>query len=219
MDNKKRIEMIVQDLNELRDVIDYFSEYDMEIPTIELDIALQKMRDLYQHLRNLQTGNPTANTITKPEHIEEKTIIKKTSIPQPVISPITPPTPKAGNPGLEEIKQDIKTSKKIVAEKYEDHRKSIADNLSNKTGNDISSKMQSKAVGDLLKAIGINDRFTYTKELFGGRQDLFTDTINRLNKIESYYEARAYIDENFSWDEKNETAGTFFDLLKRKYQS
>ena len=62
----------------------------------------------------------------------------------------------------------------------------------------MQSKLQNKPITDLAKAIGINDKFLFIKELFGGDSDLYNQTIKHLNHFTDLNEAIIYLQENFT---------------------
>ncbi len=81
---------------------------------------------------------------------------------------------------------------------------------------DMASKLQNKPIYDLTKAIGINDKFLYTKELFNGNAELYAKTIHKLNEFTDINDALIYVQDNFSWDDKNEAANQLMELVRRK---
>jgi len=82
---------------------------------------------------------------------------------------------------------------------------------------DISvKKVDGRLISDLRKAIGLNDRIRFQKELFGGDAALMNSTIEALNEASSFVEALEYIASSFSWDDENATVKYFKDILSRK---
>jgi len=82
---------------------------------------------------------------------------------------------------------------------------------------DISvKKVDGRLISDLRKAIGLNDRIRFQKELFGGDAALMNSTIEALNEASSFVEALEYIAGSFSWDDENATVKYFKDILSRK---
>jgi hypothetical protein len=75
-----------------------------------------------------------------------------------------------------------------------------------------------KPIDDIKKAIGINDRFLYQRELFGNNPDLMNQTIGELNAMASFREAQGFISANFNWDEHNDTTISFMNLVRRKFK-
>lgn len=108
-----------------------------------------------------------------------------------------------------------KPSSEILVDKYQGKRKFRNENMS--VGKkDMSTKLQNKPILDLTKSIGINDKFMFTKELFHGNAGLYSKTIIKLNEFTDINDALFYIQENFTWDSKNEAASQLIELVRRK---
>ncbi|HOO85116.1 MAG TPA: hypothetical protein PLS94_11150 [Prolixibacteraceae bacterium] len=71
-------------------------------------------------------------------------------------------------------------------------------------------------VHSLRKAIGLNDRFMFTRELFENNSDKFDETINALDKAENIVDAVEYLEQNFKW-KKNDASLKFMELVKRRH--
>ena len=84
----------------------------------------------------------------------------------------------------------------------------------------ISSQYQRAKVGDLTKAISINDKFIYIKELFHNRGEDFSSSIRQLNDcntLEEAFDCLEKLKQKFFWDSKSDAYLSFCDLLRRKY--
>lgn len=84
----------------------------------------------------------------------------------------------------------------------------------------ISSQYQRAKVGDLTKAISINDKFIYIKELFHNRGEDFSASIKLLNEcknMEEAFDCLEQLKQKFFWDSKSDAYLSFCDLLRRKY--
>lgn len=80
------------------------------------------------------------------------------------------------------------------------------------------SRIKAKPIQNLKKAIGINDRFLFTRELFENNMSRFETTIDEIDNSGNLVEAISYLEENFEW-EKNETSLKFIDLVKRRFDN
>ncbi len=69
---------------------------------------------------------------------------------------------------------------------------------------------------DLNKLINLNDRFKFSRELFNNDMNLYSETIEKLNNISSFENAKKIIS-SFSWDDENETVIHFVELLTKKF--
>ncbi|MEZ5012337.1 MAG: hypothetical protein R2744_12495 [Bacteroidales bacterium] len=79
--------------------------------------------------------------------------------------------------------------KKIVADKFSRPPDSINEKMGDTKKDDLGSGKLSKPVSDLVKAIGINDRFLFIREIFGGNQEAYNKAIGQLNEVKSIDEA------------------------------
>lgn len=78
-------------------------------------------------------------------------------------------------------------------------------------------RLESRFVTDLKKALNLNDRLRYQKELFGGNMALLNSTIDKLNVMSSLQDAEAYVAENFNWDTTEGAAFEFMELLEARF--
>lgn len=89
--------------------------------------------------------------------------------------------------------------------------------------NDLSDKLASSPVKDLTKSMGINERIFTQQELFGNNQQVFNETLQRLNICQNFGEAKQYLVENvistYDWTNENKVkkATTFIKFVKRKF--
>ena len=74
-----------------------------------------------------------------------------------------------------------------------------------------------KPVKDVRKAMGINDRFFYQRELFDGNADLFNQTLDQINSMNSFDDAKNFLISNFKWDKESDTTETFLKIVKRRF--
>jgi hypothetical protein len=65
--------------------------------------------------------------------------------------------------------------------------------------------------------IGINDRYLYTRELFGNEAEKFDETIAALDGFTHIEEAVGYLKQNFKWS-KSEAGQKFLNLVKRRFR-
>jgi len=58
---------------------------------------------------------------------------------------------------------------------------------------DLSSRLKSQPIPDIGAAIGLNEKFSFIRELFNNDPDKFTETINILNRASNFNEAHIAI--------------------------
>jgi len=88
---------------------------------------------------------------------------------------------------------------------------------------DLSDKLANAPIGDLNKAMGINERMFTQQELFGNDAQVFGETLKKMNTFGSFEEARQYLLDHiiytFDWtsDAKIKKAATFVRMVRRRY--
>jgi hypothetical protein len=92
-----------------------------------------------------------------------------------------------------------------------------------KEATDLSQKLSATPLKDLNKALGLNEKFLYINELFGGDVAKFQAAIKVLNDEENFDTARSYVEseliETYNWMKKVKTpiAKDFVKLVRRRY--
>jgi len=95
-----------------------------------------------------------------------------------------------------------------IAEKMQSERDSIAE------------KMENKAINEIKSAISINQRFSYTKNLFGDNAEVFNYSLQRIEESASLDEANQILQElegEYNWDLEDETVLEFQELVNRRF--
>lgn len=94
-----------------------------------------------------------------------------------------------------------------------------------KDSKELSQKLADSRIEDLNKAMGLNDKFLYINELYGGNAARFKLAIDYFNQeAKTLNDARTYIErdliEQFKWNSplKTSLSKDFIKLLRRRYQ-
>lgn len=88
---------------------------------------------------------------------------------------------------------------------------------------ELSEKLSELPIQDLGKAMGLNEKIFTINELFDGDQDVFKQTIQALNSLPSFEEAKNFLVREvavrFNWahQEKKNKAKNFIKLVRRRY--
>jgi len=127
------------------------------------------------------------------------------------------PAPEATWKGTGNNKGD---NQEIVADKYQNSKVFRHDDLAKKQPqNNLSSRMQSRPITDLSRAIGLNDKFLFIRELFEGDKERYHEAIQIINEMPNYQEAEEYIRQQFGWDEEKPEVVRFMELVRRKFST
>jgi hypothetical protein len=194
---------------------------------LELDVALQKTQEVYEQLLRIKLipdegGDkkiPVEVFVPKKIVVEQETkiakeepiMVRKAIQPEPEVQQIQP---------LNEVKPETTSAKPgILADKLgPSNFHPINETLAHqKTGNDLSSKLQTAPLSSISSGIGLNDKFLYIRELFKSDNVLYNNTIKYLDTANSLEEALDFISRNYDWDEKNETSQKFINLIHRRH--
>ena len=109
------------------------------------------------------------------------------------------------------VEEEKKVQERTTNEKFKFRVSSV--NPVGTTG----KRVESRFVQNLRKAINLNDRYRYQKELFGGSVELMNRTIDKLDAMQSMEEAKAYVQEEFTWDAESGTVADFYLLLESRF--
>ena len=110
--------------------------------------------------------------------------------------------------------------KKELHEFIGDQQTSLNDKLK-QAKVELSETLQEVPVKDLKKAIGLNDRFLYIKELFRGDEVMYERSIKTINSFAIYPEAEYWIKRELKlklgWNDTNPVVKQFDQLVRRRF--
>ena len=98
----------------------------------------------------------------------------------------------------------------------------LGDLLEKTEDNSLAARLQRKPVSDLISAIGINDKFLFLNELFGGSMEKYNKSIRSLNSFSTLLGAKTYMSElqiEFQWDCSSDAYKKLADLVERRFIS
>jgi hypothetical protein len=82
----------------------------------------------------------------------------------------------------------------------------------------VSSEVLGKKIlSDFRKSLSLNDKYFFKRELFGGSEDLMSDTLNQLNDLDSYEASLNYIKAEFNWDAENPAVDDFIKRIEKRF--
>jgi len=197
-----------------------------DIHQIELDLLLQKLRELYDFLSSLQSVDTIA-IIAKPEHDKSVKSLKKTDKLKPIGFLREEPEvildePKPVKGETKHVKPHEEEILEQKPGKVEESRKSVPDLLAEATQKKhthIGASLHTKPLQNIEDAIGLNDKFLFIRELFVSNAGRYKETIDVLNNSADFNAAYRYIENNFQWDPDNEATQKLLDLVRRRFIS
>lgn len=215
---KETIDKILQELENVKSILQKVNT-NGKFPDIEKDIALSKLRNIYEFIsfihpvpsapvateESTASVKPAEDNKKKVETIEKHN--KNDEFPE-----VTPPITE--NSPAKPVKEEI------LAEKLKESGEFMNEVLARYANTfDISKKIQSQPIQDISVAIGLNDKFLFIKELFNNNADLYKHTIDTLNKASDFNNAIQYVDSNFKWDFENPSVQKLLELIRRRFPS
>lgn len=108
----------------------------------------------------------------------------------------------------------------IIEEIQEDQ--TINDRISKgKTKESLAQKHAKKAILNIEKSIGLNQKFSFIKNLFENDKEAYSQAVGKLNSCASFLEADDYIHNElmgkYKWDENTVHVIKFIELIERRY--
>lgn len=127
------------------------------------------------------------------------------------------------------VEDDIPTQEELTGQ-LEDEISSVISNFSaspepkiveEQEDNSLAAKLAKQRIENLNSAIGINEKFLFTNELFDGNTEQFLQTIDDLNNCSTLEEANTKLSSvaaKRNWEVEEEPYQKLQSLLSRKYQ-
>jgi hypothetical protein len=209
MSYRHTIEAGLESIREIEQLIKDFPQQG-NIPVIELDLALLKIRNLYEVMLLLRQYQRESGTEPKREEVS------------------TPPAQDEGAPEKEKTQDSVSGSSETGKTKPEKEASILSERFSGRTSlydsihetvvrKDGSSIGQTKPIASIAAAIGINDRFTFIRELFNNDTVGYEEAIKILDQASNFNEAYNYMIQQFDWDMDSETVQMLLDIIRRKH--
>jgi hypothetical protein len=240
MDFNTTIDIIIKDLKDAREIIDDLKNYP-GVPQLQVELAKSKCKSAEEIIALLKTykteQEPKGLVKKEPEplhpeslkdHIDNLIEIAEEEKSDVIGQQATEDLDNKIQGDLwpeKDLKQDEqlhhkKAESNIVADKFS-HMSNIFNEQLGGTNNedDVSAMLKAKPVENLSDAIGLNDKFLFIREIFGGNRTSYDEAITKLNKVENLPDAKAIIMSYTDEGDDNEVVKQLLDLVKRKLPS
>jgi hypothetical protein len=147
------------------------------------------------------------------EEVSEEPVSRYAPQPQQVLNPAFSSVVETPTLAQYQPKREVNEA---IAEKKE----SLNDRLKqDKT--ELAHVLKETPIKDLRKGIGINDRFTFVRELFRGDDAFYERSIKTINSFHIFSEAEYWINRELKykigWDEDKEVVKHFYQLVRRRF--
>lgn len=219
---KETIDKILVELENVKRILQKVNTTS-KFPDIEKDIALSKLRNIYEFISFIQPIPSTTKVIEESVVSvlsDEETNKKVEIIEKPLEKADLSEIKVENTPKIKENSPAKPAKEEILAEKLKETGEFMNEVLARYANTfDISKKIQSQPISDISTAIGLNDKFLFIKELFNNNADLYKHTIDTLNKATDFNNAIQYIDSNFKWEFDNPSVQKLLELIHRRFPS
>lgn len=125
-------------------------------------------------------------------------------------------------PSMDEVVDTLENDISNVISMHSKNATNEGDNeKSEEDDNSLAAKLRKQKIEKLSTAIGINDKFLFTNELFNGNTEQFMQTIDRLDNCESLLTAQDILSNlatKNNWEKEDEPFLKLQSLIERKYQ-
>jgi len=215
MSYRHTLEAALENLDDIRQMMSRFP-LNGKIPSVEIDLTLQKLRNLYELMLMLNNQS---------DKEQEKTLQPKNEHTEPAVRS-EPVIPSKQKPAVESGENEklltgthsqvsVKEKAEILSDRFKG-KETLHETLHHSLEQKEATLASAKPITDLRSAIGINDRFTFIRELFNNDSTAFEQIIMMLNSTGSLESALAIVRDQ-QWDMNSEAVEQLTALLKRKF--
>jgi hypothetical protein len=229
--NYKNLKEILNSLSQSLDALE-----SGKLSVEQLSEVLEDARELHERIAILQYLSNLPKKEEKVEKAEEKVVTpprkpmnftfafdeepvvvptNQTNLLDAIEKELIPEEPKV------EFKAEIDTPKEQIEEAAKQNSESLNDKFSELAEkSSLADKLSKKPIEDLVKAIGLNQKFLFMNDLFEGENNYYKEAITNLNSFNSFIEADEYINtlrSRHGWETSNATVKEFVELVERRY--
>jgi hypothetical protein len=159
--------------------------------------------------------NPAAEKFAETGAEVKETTIHPKQKPKPTgqlglyFDPLTEIPTLSHQQGVREVNESVATQGESLNDKLKEDK------------TEVMHVLKDAPIRDLRKAIGINDRFVFISSLFRGDESMYERCIKTINSFSIYPEAEYWMNRELKvklgWEEDNEAAQHFYQLVKRRF--
>jgi len=97
---------------------------------------------------------------------------------------------------------------------------SLYDKIAKPTDKTLATAATRQPISNIKSSIGINEKFTFLKDLFRNNVNDYNEALDKLNNFDSYGDAEDYFQDlksKYNWDPEGKSFQGLADLLNRRY--
>lgn len=203
-----------------------FTEEEIRMPIAEeKKLVEEKAEPVVQPVvSRVEMEEPIQQQAYQPkEYSIKRPIVTEESLEEPV-SRFAPQPQQVLNPAFSPVVETPTLAqyqpKKEVHETIGERKESLNDRLKQEK-TEVAHVLKDAPIKDLKKGIGINDRFTFVRELFRGDEAFYERSIKTINGFHAFSEAEYWINRELkykmAWDEDKDVVRHFYQLVRRRF--
>lgn len=191
---------------------------------ILLSVELKVVEELQQEFEQQKQLAVNAEAIKFAEILKQ--VREAVPVPEKKIVEEVPVVPVVTENKVEAVVavEEVKVTEKVAEEKPLVKTTTRPATLSEKMQTDdksLAAKLSKSPIKDLTKAISINQKILFAKELFKGDSFAFNEVVNQLNSFQNKEEALSYLKNDlnakYSFKEGLDSFIQFVELIERRY--
>ena len=209
------IEEVVKE-NEAEERVDYFEEQEIEEVTDESpeeEVQSPKEEEqLFEKEKTVEEVGPEPFLVSRDEDIPAEPIhFDPTPAPvfTPTVTEVPSQAPVAPQPHPAEATE-------VPAAKL-----TLNELLAGQKSSSINDDTSRPVITDLKKAVNLNEKLLYIKDLFNGYNLAYSEAIDIVNKLPDFKSADAFLKNNYAvknnWEAKQNTVDKFYDLIRQRF--
>jgi len=203
--NKKNYKNIQTIIKSISDNIDNLENGKLQAE--QINTLLEDSRNLHERIAILQylhhKGELTKNKKTTKQSNNNKIELKFENISK-IDSEQT-----SLLDAIDQEKQESNKSKTSLNESFANKSQTLAD------------KLGKIPIENIATHLGLNEKFLFTNELFKSDTELFKTSLEKINSLSNFEDAKTYLEEIFknkgTWNLKNKTLKKFISIVERRY--
>lgn len=208
MEYYQEIDMILNDIKELQEMVAGFRN-ETHIPEFIIRLAENKAEKIKGRLKTLNEEAALNEQQEKAASVEAG----------PVVSTVTEQTEIAvvESVTVEEVALPVEESQAVEPLAPSDSLTASINELLASRPQSLHETLEKRLVVDVRKALSLNDRFRFQRELFSNDAKYMDKVLDEVGSFKTLAEVLEYLKEKFNWSKDNEPAMDFIKIVIKKF--
>ena len=204
----QEIDIILNDIKELQEMVAGFRD-ETNVPEFIIRLAENKAEKIKSRLKTLKEEAALTEQQHKVAAIQSASVEMK--VPELAEVPVAETRKVEESVKAVEEKSSIEplASSHILAD-------SINELLASRPQS-LHESLEKRLVVDVRKALSLNDRFRFQRELFNNDAKCMDKVLDEIGSYKSLAEVLEYLKEKFNWSKDNEPAMDFIKIVIKKF--